>query len=86
MSGPRDHIREAPNLKSAIYTAMGAASMCWKESPTGEFDEKSARAVAEALYDWVQDNQLTVEHSNGIIIHEGSTYYQDLLEVRRNAE
>lgn len=36
-------------LKEIVYTAVGEASMCWFETPKGEFDEKLANNVAERL-------------------------------------
>lgn len=79
-------LSEAPNLKTAVYTAMGSASVCWDELPGGVFDQARAEEIAEALFNWMQDNQLTVEHSDGVIIHEGHTYYRDLLEVNPRAK
>lgn len=34
---------------SAVYQAIGAASMAWKTVPAGVFDDAHAKAVADAL-------------------------------------
>jgi hypothetical protein len=36
-------------LEKIIYTAIGQASMCWSETPTGVFDEKLANEIAKKL-------------------------------------
>lgn len=42
-------------LKEIIYTAIGEASMCWFETPKGQFDEKLANDVAQRLLKNVED-------------------------------
>lgn len=46
-----DYIDSNPDkeLKEAVYTSIGAASMCWKETPKGEFDEQLANTISEKL-------------------------------------
>lgn len=36
-------------IESAVYQALGAASMAWSKTPAGVFDDVHARNVAEAL-------------------------------------
>lgn len=36
-------------LKELVYTAVGEASMCWFETPKGQFDEKLANDVSQRL-------------------------------------
>lgn len=36
-------------LQEKIYQALGQASVCWSETPTGIFDEKEANKIAENL-------------------------------------
>lgn len=36
--------------KNVIMEAVGAASMCWEQTPLGEFDSKKAGEVAGKLY------------------------------------
>lgn len=35
--------------ESAIFQALGAASMCWSESPKGIFDSTKAKEIGDAL-------------------------------------
>lgn len=37
------------DLESKIFQALGAASMCWSETPTGVFDSSRAREIGEVL-------------------------------------
>ena len=36
-------------IKQAIYEALGAASMCWSETPKGTFDSTKANKIGEDL-------------------------------------
>lgn len=36
-------------LESAVFQALGAASMCWSETPKGIFDSTRAKEIGEAL-------------------------------------
>lgn len=36
-------------IKQAIYEALGAASMCWSETPKGTFDSTKANEIGEDL-------------------------------------
>lgn len=36
-------------LEELIYTAVGEASMCWFETPKGQFDEALANDVSKRL-------------------------------------
>lgn len=33
-----------------IFTALGEASMCWSETPSGVFDSTRAQQIGEKLY------------------------------------
>lgn len=35
--------------ESAIFQALGAASMCWSLTPRGIFESEQAKAIGEAL-------------------------------------
>jgi hypothetical protein len=37
------------SLESVVFQALGAASMCWSETPTGVFDSRRAEKVGKAL-------------------------------------
>jgi hypothetical protein len=38
-----------PSIESAVFQALGTASVCWSEFPQGVFDSDQAMAVGEAL-------------------------------------
>lgn len=40
-------------LEEAVFQALGAASVCWSESPTGEFDSERAKAIGDRLVGWI---------------------------------
>lgn len=40
---------EGFNLRSAVFQALGAASMCWEKTPQGIFKSDEALAIGEAL-------------------------------------
>lgn len=42
-------------LLSAVYQAIGAASVCWTESPTGIFMAERAKQIAEAVVSEVRE-------------------------------
>lgn len=37
------------DLRTKIYEAIGAASMCWSETPSGVFEDSKAKEIAEKL-------------------------------------
>ena len=43
------------SLEEAIGQAVGMASVCWVDIPTGEFNSTRAAAVANALYRRVKE-------------------------------
>ncbi len=43
-------LRTADKLRSAIFMALGEASMCWDRTPQGVFDSQLAIKVGELLY------------------------------------
>jgi hypothetical protein len=51
-----DDVRMHPDfdMKMAIGVAIGAASMSWAETPTGEFDSTNAAEITDALYQEIQ--------------------------------
>lgn len=46
----------AITLRDAIGEAVGAASVCWSNSPNGVFDEKQANRIVDDLVEWVERN------------------------------
>ena len=45
---------KAVDLSSAIHQTVGFASMCWLETPTGEFDSTAAHNAAVQLQEWIE--------------------------------
>jgi hypothetical protein len=41
-------------LPSAVFQALGAASMCWEPWPAGTFDSTKARWIGEGLLAWIE--------------------------------
>lgn len=41
--------REDSNLESYVFQALGAASVCWSEPPSGVFNSDLAKEIGEAL-------------------------------------
>lgn len=37
------------SIESAVFQALGAASMCWGETPRGVFDSERASSIGHAL-------------------------------------
>jgi hypothetical protein len=60
-----DDVRMHPDfdMKMAIGVAIGAVSMSWVETPTGEFDSTNAAEISDALYAEVHD-MLSVDLKN----------------------
>jgi len=55
---------DAETPRSAIYQAVGAASVCWESmTGTGVFDDKRACEVAEALIQRLADFGLHIDGS-----------------------
>jgi hypothetical protein len=48
---------EQPNIESAVYQALGAASMCWEDmSQTGVFQSDEATRIAEGLLRFIAEH------------------------------
>lgn len=45
-------------LAQRVYEALGAASMCWDESPLGIFDSDRAIAVGDELLRYIRDEYI----------------------------
>lgn len=48
---------ETEPLESAVFQALGAASMCWKPAPAGEFDSARAEAIGDGLLAWMRAHE-----------------------------
>lgn len=42
------------SLESAVFQALGAASMCWEPRPTGLFDSTRAKLIGDALVEMIR--------------------------------
>ena len=42
-------------LEEAVFQALGYASMCWSETPTGVFDSTAAKSAGDAFIAYVED-------------------------------
>jgi hypothetical protein len=47
-------ILTAPDLSTAVYLALGAASMCWSEVPAGVFEDSRAKLIGQALMQYAE--------------------------------
>lgn len=48
-------LSEDASLQEAVYTVIGAASMCWEHPvKAGTFDTSQATAIGEGLMEWLQ--------------------------------
>lgn len=45
------------NLKSIITEKVGEASMCWKETPKGEFDDSKSIQIADEIMKEIEKSQ-----------------------------
>lgn len=54
----REHDGSLP-IAAAVYQALGAASMCWSETPAGVFDSRQADRVGEALLAVIREDRET---------------------------
>jgi hypothetical protein len=50
---------EPLTLETAVYEAVGAASMAWTPTPTGVFDDTWAAIVAKALVERIRRGDLS---------------------------
>lgn len=48
---------EAPTIESAVFQALGAASMAWDETPAGVFDSDWAKEIGDALIAFIAEKQ-----------------------------
>lgn len=48
---------EEDRLASAVYQALGAASMCWSGPPQGVFDSSRAKVIGEKLLAFIDEEQ-----------------------------
>lgn len=49
---------EPLTLETAVFEALGAASMCWTETPTGIFDDTRASVIGHALVERIRRGDL----------------------------
>lgn len=57
---------KAEEIKTAVYEAVGHASMCWNPRPGNQvFDEKEANLVAETLLSKIQEYAASQSSADG---------------------
>ena len=44
-------------LEELVYQSIGQASMCWIGGPSGEFDQKNAKRIAEELLQAIREHE-----------------------------
>ena len=69
---------ETVTVSGAVYEALGAASMCWSETPHGVFDSVRAAEIGEAL-----EGVIAAAHTDGTLCtdpHLGLAMTQQLLD------
>jgi hypothetical protein len=54
---------ESITLHSAIFQALGAASMCWERPPEGVFDSTRAKEIGDYLHGFLDELLLDAEHA-----------------------
>jgi hypothetical protein len=56
VAGPYD-FEDAEDLASAVFQALGAASVCWEfPEKAGIFDSTRAKAIGDGLLAWIARN------------------------------
>lgn len=58
---PEPILDRAEDLEQAVFTAIGAASMCWGEIPKGVFDSTRAKQIGEELCEWIRASWMLKE-------------------------
>lgn len=49
-------LESAPDLESVVMQAIGTASICWSEMPTGIFDSAKAEIVGREVLKYIDEN------------------------------
>lgn len=59
MSDEEEELREyiAEEIEPRLFAALGMASMCWSEVPTGVFDSKRVQEIGNELLDIIARGQ-----------------------------
>ena len=81
-----DQRLEDVTLEEWVGQALGAASMCWRPTPTGEFDSVRAGQIHEALHTHVQSVIQGVIEGEAKHSVQRATVRQLLNELRTRAE
>lgn len=48
---------EKTSIQEAVGNAIGHASLCWTEAPTGLFDDQRASRIVQELIDFIDDKR-----------------------------
>ena len=66
-------------LKTKVFEALGEASMCWDEIPTGVFDSTNAERIGNELMGFIAEYEKQVSDKVKKIISEKIEKYDDLV-------
>lgn len=47
--------QKGQGIETFVYEAIGAASMCWEETPRGVFNGERAKEIGDALMEEIRD-------------------------------
>jgi hypothetical protein len=62
--------RDEPTIANKVGQAIGAASMCWSETPSGVFDSTRARGIVDALINAIEDDANDRESASKAVAQE----------------
>lgn len=65
--------REDGGIRQRVFEALGMASMCWKDRPTGEVDSERAVEVGEGLIQEIEKYAQTYSPVKWVPYNDGST-------------
>lgn len=68
------------NLKELIFQALGEASMCWSEPPSGVFDSTRAKAIGDRVIESLSNAFLRLKdcgHGRGLAHYCGKCGRED---------
>ena len=54
------------DLIAAVFQTLGAASMCWTETPSGIFDSEQALGLGSALIDFIRQHYQPIDRDESL--------------------
>lgn len=70
-------------LSRIVHEAIGHASMCWKETPTGEFDSTEAANVAEKLIKDIKEATIGTSPGPYGLLHMGRGSFGEAIRAAK---